>query len=223
MFEVVGKMKRNRVFSIVVLSSGGLCVLLSLPARISVGDESDSVTRVEEDWQLVVNEPDADCESPQFHTVMAPFNNADGLYEQTLWNYREIEDDYVAGGLQIQSWNGEEMHRARNLEYGQLSIYEEVISWTQSLQVGGGYLTYSIYDGLSSTWGSFGKDLSLATDADLTNLEGYTPDFSVSNSCVTYGANRVSSLTITEVRYYHEGELLAVDSTDRIVYENPDD
>src|SRR5512132_668997 len=100
MIQLPGNVGRKNKFPILALSLAGSCLVLTLMPKASAGDEGSSVTRVEEDWQLVLNEPDADCESPQFHTVMSPFTNSDGHYAQTLWNYREANEEYLAGGLQ---------------------------------------------------------------------------------------------------------------------------
>ena len=60
------------------------------------------IMRVEEDWEVVLNEPGSDVNAPQFHTVMSPFGDLDSLYAQITWNYRELPD-FEAGGLQIQA------------------------------------------------------------------------------------------------------------------------
>jgi len=199
------------------LLAGGLFSVVTPPSR---GTESEDVIRVEEDWELVLNEPDTDCESPQFHTVMSPYSAENALYAQVLWNYREYQEDYLPGGLQIQSWNGDTKLKARNVEYGLLSIYQEAVVWTQSLETNGLLLSFAIENGQSTTWGEFGKDLSLSTAAIVRNLNSYKPDYSVQNSWVTYGANRITSLKVTEVRYYGVSGLIALDPTDRVVYED---
>ena len=61
---------------------------------------TEPVVRVEEDWMLVLNEPDGNVDSPQFHTVMSPFSDASSFFAQVLWNYRETPD-FVTGGVQL--------------------------------------------------------------------------------------------------------------------------
>jgi hypothetical protein len=61
---------------------------------------SERVVRVEEDWELDVNEPNDDTTAPQFHTVMSPMPDLASYHAQTLWNYRETPD-FVAGGVQL--------------------------------------------------------------------------------------------------------------------------
>jgi hypothetical protein len=182
----------------------------------------DAVIRVEEDWTLVLNDPNGDVDSPQFHTTMAPTDNLDSYYAQVLWNYRETPD-YRSGGVQLQSWYEEDLLRRKSIEYGQLSTTAETITWTQGLDTDGATLSFDVTNGQSTTWGPFGRDMRISSDSGLTDLSGYSPDTSVENACITYGSNRVDLLVITEVRRYGRDGLLSVDSTPRVVYELGDD
>lgn len=179
---------------------------------------SEPVVRVEEDWELVVNEPDGDATSPQFHTVMSPFDHVNSFHALTLWNYREMPD-FAPGGVQLHSYDGETLVRKRSIESGSLSTTAETITWTQSLETDGTTLTFSITDGNSTTWGSFGRDMNISSSANLAQLNGYDTETSVTNSCITYGANRVESFKIKRVRYYGTSGLLYVDVMDREVCE----
>lgn len=179
---------------------------------------TEPVLRVEEDWELVVNEPDGDATSPQFHTVMSPFGHVDSFHAMTLWNYRETPD-FVPGGVQLHSYNGETLVRMRSIESGSLSTTAETITWTQSLETDGTTLTFSITDGNSTTWGTFGRDMNISSSANLSQLNDYDPSTSMLNSCITYGANRVESFKIKRVRYYGASGLLYVDPVDREVCE----
>lgn len=181
-------------------------------------DESAAVTAVEEDWAMVLNEPDGNVDSPQFHTIMSPYESTDGYFAQVLWNYRETPN-YSAGGVQLQSYYSEGLLSRRSMEYGQLSNRAESITWTQRLETDGASLSFEVNNGESQTWGSFGRDMRISADAGLANLNGYSPDTSARESCVTYGSNRVESMMITQVRYYGESGLLWVDFTPRMVAE----
>ncbi len=149
---------------------------------------------------------------------MSPFDHVDESYAQVLWNYRETPN-FTAGGVQLQSYHGESLLRRRSMEYGQLSSTAETITWTQRLETNGTLLSFEVTNGVSTTWGTFGKDMKIDEDANLPDLNGYSPDTSARESCVTYGANRVNLMVITEVRYYGESGLLGVDSTPRVVFE----
>ncbi len=176
--------------------------------------ESDPVLRVEEDWELVLNEPDGETASPQFATVMSPFSDMDSYYAQTLWNYRETPD-FVPGGVQLHSYRGTEVIRKRSVEYRVLSTSAETILWTQALETDGSTLTFSVIDGTSTTWGSFGRDMNISSSAGLSDLSHYDPVFSAANACVTFGSNRVDSLVLKRVRYYGRDGLLSTDDTPR--------
>lgn len=177
---------------------------------------AEPVLRIEEDWRMQLNEPDRHVDSPQFHTIMTPYANLDSYFAQVLWNYRETPD-FSAGGVQLQSYNGTRLQSRRSLEYGRLSTSAETIRWTQALETDGTRLTFEVVNGESSTWGTFGRDMRIADHADLPSLDQYNPDVSVRESCVTFGANRVNSLRIVEVRYYGASGLLRTDSTPRVV------
>ena len=55
------------------------CVLLAAPIARSDGPTPETVIQVEEDWVLVLNEPDEAIDAPQFHTMMSPFGDAESL------------------------------------------------------------------------------------------------------------------------------------------------
>ncbi|HOW17520.1 MAG TPA: hypothetical protein PLC79_00675 [Phycisphaerae bacterium] len=195
-------------------------VVLLLPVMASLARAQEPVIRVEEDWVLILNEPNDNLDSPQFHTTMSPFPNLDSYFAVVSWNYRETPD-FVPGGVQLQSWNGDERIRSRTIDYGQLSTSAETITWTQSLETDGAVLLFQVLNGQSTTWGTFGRDMRIDADANLPDLSGYSPDASVGNSCISYGANRVDVLMITQVRRYGPSGLLSVDSKTRVVYMRP--
>ena len=178
---------------------------------------ADPVIRVEEDWQLNLNQPDDNVDSPQLHTVMTPYGDVGSYFAQVLWNYRETPE-FTAGGVQLQSYQGESMRSRRSMEYGQLSTRAESIQWTQGLETDGVQLVFEVINGASETWGAFGREMRIADDAFLASLDEYSPNTSARESYVTYGSNRVDSLMITEVRYYGASGLLWTDSSPRVVF-----
>lgn len=182
----------------------------------------EPVIRVEEDWLMVLNEPDDTVDSPQFHTVMSPTNHLDSFYAQVTWNYKQ-EPDYVSGGLQLSSCDGDEVVRSRSVEQRQLSSAAETISWSQSLETDGSSLSFSVFNGSGATWGSFGKDMTIDMDAYLPLLNTYSANLSQESACVTYGSNRVDLLMITQVRRYGVSGLISVDNTPRVVFELDED
>lgn len=193
---------------------------ISVWAQSEAGPEP--VIRVEEDWQLVLNEPGTNMQSPQFHTIMSPAPNLDGYYAQVLWNYLELLW-YAPGGLQLQGWNGGQLTKYRTLKTAPLSTVAETITWTQILEINGGILYFKIDNGQSITWGTFGRDMWLDQEGIVTNLNQYSTATSADNSCITYGSNRVNSLVITQVRRYGTSGLLSTDSTPKVVYQLPEE
>jgi hypothetical protein len=192
---------------------GAAVLALAVPAVAQ-----QSVMRVEEDWKLVLNDPNNGLYSPQFHTTMSPTPNLSGFYAQVLWNYKE-EGDFQPGGLQFQLWTGEELTRYRDFRSESLSTSAETITWTQRLYVYGETVRFYVINGQSTTWGAFGNYI-LDSDHGVDNLDNYDTNISVHNSWITFGSNRVDSLVITEVRRYDiNGDLISTDSTPKIVFQ----
>lgn len=206
----------------VALATGGLLVFVGICPLLHAESEplAPAVMRVEEDWEAVFNEPDGDVDAPQFHTIISPFADLDYFYLQVCWNYRE-QPEFVAGGLQLLAWEGEWPVGKKSYREDKLSAVAETITWTQAMQIRGSVLTFEVKDGSSTTWGLFGgPETSLSGTAGVSQLNGYTTDASVSNSWISYGANRVDVLRIKEVRRYDaDGNLISRDQTPKIVYE----
>lgn len=197
--------------ALVVLAGPGV-----LPADES---ELDPVTRVEEDWLLWVVQPNGAIYSPQFHTVMSPFDHINSYYFQVTWNYRELQE-FMPGGFQVQSWYGEDDLDQQNVNSAELSRAAEIITWTQVLETNGTQIGFSVINGISSSWGAFGHpDTTIIHDGTLQNLNQYSPEVSVGNSWITFGQNRVNLLKLRAVRYYGAHGLLKEDYTHRVVYE----
>lgn len=214
MVRALGK-KGTRSVPWAAIAAGGLL----LAGAAGVGEEPLAVMRVEEDWQVVLNEPEADLQAPQFHSIMSPVGNSDELHFQVSWNYRE-ELDFAPGGLQLVAWNGEHLLTARDVRSDALSHSAETIRWTQGLRVAEGRLLFEVKNGSSATWGSFGgAEAQLVSPVALANLNGYRPQVSATSSWISYGANRVDELRINEVRWYDgEGRLVARSTTPIVVY-----
>lgn len=202
-----------------LLAVGAVVLSLGAPEAKSLVGVPEPVIWVEEDWAMIVNEPNDSLYAPQFHTIMSPNSDTVGNYAQVLWNYRETPD-FTAGGIQLQSYAGDDLLRVRSVESRTLSTTAETITWTQGLWTDGSVLTFYIDNGMSSSWGTFGRDMRIDETATIANLNSYSPNTSVQNCRITYGANRVDSLMVTQVRYYGVSGLLAVDTTPRVVYQN---
>jgi hypothetical protein len=198
-----------------------LLVILALgltagPSRAQVGPPLPD--HVEEDWVLVVASPDVVEVGPQITTSMSPVSDGSTPFVAFDLNYREYPDFYP-GGMQVQVWSGEDLLSTSSQGSAQMQTDDETVSWTQVMTLSNGLVNYDVSNGQSTTWGSFGQGSHLSTSfsASLASLIGYSPDVSVANSGVTWQSNRVTSMTLVQVRYYANGALIATDSTPRPV------
>lgn len=206
------QLRRGRVRNCIAVAG------LLLPGTPALAEDVALVQRVEEDWELVLNTPSGELESPQFHTVMSPHSGTSGRFFQATWNYRDAET-YLAGGMQVQELYGEELMQIKEVGQEPLSTTAETVSWTQSLELAGTSMKFTVFNGQSSSWGSFGgSSMQLTCSSYLTSLNNYNPNTSVKNSWITYGANRVNELRIKEVRYYDHWGLVWKDSSPKVVY-----
>ncbi len=225
MCESKRKRSRGRAVALCGLAVFGTLVLLPaqhLPAA-GAADGGPPITRVEEDWELVLNEPGTELTAPQFHTVMSPYADVDSFFVQVSWNYRALPD-FVAGGLQLQAQNGDDNLALRSDREEPLSCDAETITWTQQLEAHGTNLVFKVINGQSVSWGAFGGEgTQVQLDAALSNLDTYATSASAANSWVTYGSNRVSLLRITQVRRYSHNELVSTDSTSVIIFQTTPD
>ncbi len=198
----------------------GVLALMLFQGAVS---HADDIVKVEEDWQLVMDEPDLMTVSPQVTCTISPAGNLDSLYAVFDMNLRNFPS-YEAGGVQLQMWNGESPVAAVRSNTGVvLQTTGETITWTQQMTLSDGQMSFAVVNGNSDTWGNFGDESSIALvgSTTLENLNAYHPDLSVADSGVGYGANRVVSLTLVEIRVYSAAGLVSQDTTPRLVYPGP--
>lgn len=162
------------------------------------------VVSVEEEWQLEVGEPNLSANAPQVSMVMSPTDNLNDDYFMFLLNYR-MQPTYLAGGMQIQHWSGEETEFVNDsFEESALTHVAEVVNWTQRLSIDSGIVSFQIKDGNSSSWPDFGDDddnLNHSIYTDVSNLNAYTPAISLLESDIGYAGNRVVSLTLQRITW----------------------
>jgi len=187
---------------------------------------TEPVIRVEEDWELNITQPDTELAAPQVGTVMSPLQSTDGVFVVFLLNHRFNE--LALGGTEVQFWSGDYQFGARRDTKPVLSSENEKVTWTQKLMVkgpvGSRYLCFRVINGHSNTWGDFGgtEPLHMNLETTLEDLSGYSSQFSVHNSGVTYASNRVASLVLKAVRGYSAtDELVFEETTPVVVYEAP--
>ena len=201
---------------------GFAIVLFGFAASNARGDDDD-IVRIEEDWELVVSNPDPANFAPQVTATMSPLGDLSGFYGVFDLNLRNLPV-YEAGGMQLQVWNGDAPVVTKKSNVGTLlNTANETVTWTAVMAVSHGQLQFAIVNGQSVTWGGFGSGGSLTVDVDnaLTNLHQYNPQVSVDNSGIGFSANRVTSLTLKQVRAYSAAGLAGQDNTPRVVYPHP--
>ena len=214
-------MKRQQFFS---SRSIAFCLAMAtgclLAADLFAQSSSVSVVRVEEDWELYVGEPDANSIGPQVSVTISPFSHLNGWHAVFELNHQSLPK-FVAGGLQLQIWNGETPSESRKFPSANLfATPEEVVKWTQTMTVNGALLTFEVENGSSTTWGSFGGQgyLRHSTPAAVKNLNDYSPEVSVSNSGAGYAGNRVKLLVLRSVRYELSNGQIVEDTTVRVAH-----
>lgn len=182
---------------------------------------SATIDRVEEDWKLVIDSPNPDEVGPQITTCMSPVSDGSTSFVAFDLNYRD-QPSFQAGGLQAKVYEktGGTVLSSSNQGSKLLDTANETITWTQRLSLSNGVLTYAIVNGHSTTWGSFGQSADLDAQtftASISSLSGYSPSKSVVASGVGWQSNRVSSMTLVQVRYYSGSQLVSTDTTARSV------
>lgn len=187
----------------------------ALPAR------ADHVVCVEEDWELVVDEPEQSVCAPQVTCTMAPTRDIEQGYVAFDLNHRS-QPEFKAGGMQLHVWSpNNPLASASANKLGVLSHAGETVRWTQRMTLSAHVLTVSIVNGQSQTWGAFDTSHGLVAlvATSLENLDQYSPDVSAEHSGIGYAANRVQSLKLLRVRRYWSSGAVTLDETVRVVHE----
>ncbi|MBU4270991.1 MAG: hypothetical protein KKE86_00600 [Planctomycetes bacterium] len=182
--------------------------------------EEPSITRIEEDWELVIGEPSPNSDAPQVTCAVSPLSDMNSYSATFVVNHHEAPA-FAAGGLQLQAWNGETLLASRRApNQAVLATPGETIRWTQVMKKTADGVEFEVLNGSSTTWGGFGGEgtLKLPIAAPIPNLNGYNPENSVEHSGVSYAGNRVQSLVLKRVRAYTDEGLLAEDANPRIVH-----
>ena len=197
-----------------------LAIVLSAMLANTSWAQTPDVTRIEEDWELVIGEPSPSSDAPQVTCLIAPVGNVESLYATFIVNHHDVPS-YTAGGLQLQTWDGKTLlDSQRYPDQALLTTPGEVIRWTQVMRITNEGMVFEVINGASTTWGAFGGEGTLKTTVSTTldKLNGYSPVVSVEHSGVSYAANRVQSLVLKHVRAYGAAGLIAEDNNPRVVH-----
>jgi len=206
-----------------VRSSAALLALACLfgPLSGAVYANSDDVIKVEEDWEMVVTDPDPTTNAPQVTCVTSPVGHVNGLYVAFDLNHHSLTD-YYSGGLQLQLWNNDvPVANDYPSMYQMLSNDNETVTWTQRMKVNEGLLKFEVVNGVSASWGAFGgSNLLVFVPSSMSDLNQYNPDVSVANSGVGFAGNRVESLTLKRVRLYKRNGQVEQRDVNAVVHHN---
>lgn len=216
-------MARWSCFGKAVIRLTAVFAFLTSGALSSVAVAEDPpVTRVEEDWVVLIDVPNPLQNAPQITSVMSPVGNADGIHFAFALNHRSLPD-YTAGGLQLQCWSDEFWIGYRDgTNGGVCMVDQEQISYTLRMNIDEQkMLSVAVLNGQSQTWGQFGDTgpLRYEVQVGFENLDDYSPEVTVANSRVGFAANRVKKFQIKEIRYYSGETLVKRDTTGRIIHE----
>jgi hypothetical protein len=200
---------------------------ITLAGTIGLGQTSTNpIDQVEEDWVLVIGTPSADEVGPQITTCMSPLSDGSTPFVALDLNYRDYPL-FLSGGLQAKVYSGKNgsVLSSSSQRDDLLQTTGESVTWTQRMSLSGGNtVNYTIVNGQSTTWGAFGSSQGLdplTFTAPISSLAKYSPDYSVANSGVGWQSNRVTSMTLVQVRYYSGGQLVSTDTTARTVTLSP--
>ncbi len=186
----------------------GLASILTFATAVAAQSASP-ITRVEEDWEMDVMFAKDDLGAPQVVTMMTPDSSAEAAYFGFEINHSTLPEP-DNGGMQVQAWVNDTWFEYKNPPTDRtLERKREIIRWTQVIEVGDGWATFSIKEISSQSLGNFVNDplLRVSMPTSLTDLSAYNPSRSVSDACVPYALNRVYSMTLKNVRYYDGSSL----------------
>jgi hypothetical protein len=179
------------------------------------------ITRIEEDWQIELDQPDPDTIAPQILNVISPTSSLTGKYAIFELNHRTC-GDYGPGGVQLQTWDGDALKNFTSPNfYDILATPNETITYTLGMSLQFGLLKFEVKNGSSTTWGNFGggSALRLWTTTNLSAFSTYDPAKTVENSGIGFASHRVVRFVLKEVRYYADDTLIATDPTDRFAFD----
>jgi hypothetical protein len=179
---------------------------------------------IEEDWTLIVSNPDKVNHAPGIKMIMSTQGDLLGYSADYSINYHKEGDPATFSpggyGIELCSPCQDQPTTVSSTDLDLMDTPGETLSWTQRLKLSGGTLSFSLRNTSSTTWDTTsGEALSVSAPCTLSDLSNYDPSFSAFQSGPIWWASRVQSLVMTAVRYYDAtGRLLQTDPTDRSAY-----
>lgn len=183
-------------------------------------DSAPPIFRVEEDWEILIEDPDPNLDIPQIVTVFGPSDAAFGTHTVFELNHGTLPD-FGEGGMQLQVWWQDALvGYRRQRSPTELYVSNEVIRFTTVTALKNHILEMAVINGVSETFGEFGNTggLTLQLYSSRDNLNPYDPENSIRYSRVTFGANRVRYFKRAAIRFYAEDGLYLSDTTPQYVH-----
>src|SRR5882724_4936163 len=95
------------------------------------GAWAQNIAHVEEDWELVLGQPDQNVCGPQIVMTMSPNNDIKDVYFTHEINHRSAPY-WTPGGLSIHQWSGEwRMQSYDRVDRTVMITNNETVTWTQ--------------------------------------------------------------------------------------------
>tara|TARA_R110002049_G_scaffold2750_9_gene22369 strand:- start:40074 stop:40727 length:654 start_codon:yes stop_codon:yes gene_type:complete len=166
--------------------------------------DSPVIWKVEEDWELVINEPEDNTNSPQVTFFVTPSSLFGSTYFQLQMNYH-ADEDYSAGGFHVAAVRGDEIvDETRSQNQSLLTTDGDVIRWTSVAAVVNNKLLFAVKDGHCESWGDFGGPEYLVEMPALATqtFANYSHTQSSAATDIGFGGNRVSSVKLKRVRMF---------------------
>ena len=182
--------KTSFVLIVGVLFGGTLVLCGNLSGQKSLAAEP-TVYKVEEDWELVVNQPDASSNSPQITFFTSPSHLLEDSYFQLQMNYHAA-DDYSSGGFHVASVSDDQtVDDARSMTRKNLATNDDLIRWTSVMAVIDNRALFAGRDGYGREWGSFGGPdyLVLMVPSPVPDLSNYRYQESMKSVDLGYRRN----------------------------------
>ena len=189
---------------------GGMVAACTLTTNHVSMAEDAAVYMVEEDWEMVINEPDSDNNSPQITFFTSPSSGIGDSYFQLQMNYH-ADEEYSSGGFHVAAVrNGVTEDEERSGTRKTLATDEDHVRWTSVMAVIGNKTLFAVRDGFGQEWGSFGGPdyLVQIVPSPVSDLSNYQYQQSLDNVDIGFGKNRVSEIKLKAVRlFYTDGQV----------------
>ncbi|KAA5540021.1 hypothetical protein FYK55_22140 [Roseiconus nitratireducens] len=180
---------------------GGICFAAMLCSS-ATAQETSPVFMVEENWEMVINEPDVAINSPQVAFFLYPDADCSTCYFQLQMNYA-AEAGYSSGGFRVGAFVDEQPVDDERSQIQQCLAWDgDTIRWTSAVAVFDGKVMMAVKDGFGWQWGAFGGPEYLVemSGQDIHDLNHYTPETSAASVDIGFGKNRVASIHLKSVR-----------------------